>query len=160
MKKFKEKMETRVKPTKGQMARYLDIVEDLIIKGCRTTEIWQYLTQNVLKLRYISRRTAERYCQLVNKKWDAVKIPHREREIKKAIKRYESLIAKSIMINDYRTAAGIQGKLCELLGLNKPQKIEAEITEKPAIDYTKLSTPELKELKSLLIKAKPEKEEK
>lgn len=155
MKKFKEKKEKTPRPNSYEMTRRLEIVEELLIKGLSSVQIRGYLWENKGVL--LHKKSVEIYVTKINKKLEKAKAPHREREIQKAIRRYELWMSKSDMIQDYRSAAKIEGMLCKLLGLNAPDKmdIEAKVTEKPHIDTSKLSTAQLKELKALLDKAKP-----
>lgn len=155
MKKFKEKKERTPKPNSYEMTRRLEIVEELLIKGLSSVQIRGYLWENEKIL--LHRKSVEIYVTKINKKLEKAKAPHREREIQKAIRRLELWMSKSDMIQDYRTAAQIQGMLNKLLGLNAPDKmdIDAKVTDVPAIDYSKLSTAQLRELKALLEKAKP-----
>lgn len=154
MSEFKEKSQ---KPTAFEINRRLDIVEELLIKGLSSKTICSYLEEKEKISVHI--KTVERYVTRVNKRWEKARAPHRQREIQKAIRRYELWMAKSDMIQDYRTAAKIQSMLSKLLGLDAPSKMEmkAEVTEVPAIDFSKLSTEELRMLRSLLEKAKPDK---
>lgn len=160
MKKFKEKKEKTPKPNSYEMTRRLEIVEELLIKGLSSVQIRGYLWEKMGIL--LHKKSVEIYVTKINKKLEAAKAPHREREIQKAIKRFNLWMSKSDMIGDYRQAAKIQGMLCKLLGLNAPDKMEmkAEVTEMPAIDFSKLSTEKLKILKALLEEARPDKKEK
>lgn len=159
MKKFKEKKEKIPKPSKYEIGRRLDIVQELLIKGLSGFQIRSYLWEKQGLL--LHKKTVERYVTRINGELEKARAPHRNRETQKAIRRYELWMSKSDAIQDYRSAAKIQSMLCKLLGLNAPDQVEmkADVTQKPAIDYSALSTEELKVLKVLLEKAKPERKE-
>jgi hypothetical protein len=147
-----------IKPNAAEMTRRLNIVEELILKGLNSFDIWRYLAE--AENLDISKRTTERYIQKVNKKWDKAKEPLREREIKKALKRYNMFLNECLLNHDPRGAAKVQDSICKLLGLNAPDKMDIKAkVEIPALNFSKLSTEKLKILKALLEEAKPDKKE-
>lgn len=156
MNECKEKKEKTLKPTRFEMNRRLDIVEKLLIKGLHVTEICAYLEER--EKITVHRKTVERYITKVNKLFEKARAPRRQAETHKAIKRYELWMAKCDLTQDYRTAAKIQDSLCKLLGLYSPDQIEitAEVSQKPSLNLSRLTTDELREFKLLMEKAKPE----
>jgi hypothetical protein len=142
MKRFKEKKEKVQKPTKAEMNRRLEITEELIIKGLSAIQIREYLWVNRKVL--LCKKSVERYVTRVNKELDAAKAPFREREIKKAIRRYELWMSKSDGIQDYRTAAKIQGQLDDLLGLKRPQKLDIDVKATVSMEDLRKSRENLK----------------
>jgi hypothetical protein len=88
-------------------------VGDLIIAGANTAQIVAFCVDKYK----VNSRTTDRYIQKARKKLAELAIPERKEELNTALLRYRSLYSKCMTIQDYKTAASIQDRICKLLGL-------------------------------------------
>jgi hypothetical protein len=74
--------------------------------------------------------------------------------LKRCTDKKEAALERKALKGEINT--GMAAFSLKQLGWSDQQRAHVEITQKPAIDYSKLSTDELKKLESLLKKAKPD----
>ena len=102
----------------------LDIIIEYVLAGLPTRTIKancrMYDNKNPFeKLWDLSDRQIENYIRKANDYFAKESNIKRDLQLGKAIARYNSLYSNSYKLQDYRTCANINEKLCNLLGLNK-----------------------------------------
>ncbi len=102
----------------------LDIIIEYVLAGLPTRIIKancrMYDNKNPDdKLWDLSDRQIENYIRKANEYFAKQSNIKRDKELGRALARYNSLYSNSYKLQDYRTCANINEKLCNLLGLNK-----------------------------------------
>lgn len=102
----------------------LDIIIEYVLAGLPTRIIKancrMYDEKNPdNKLWGLSDRQIENYIRKANHYFAKESNIKRDKELGRALARYNSLYSNSYKLQDYRTCANINEKLCNLLGLNK-----------------------------------------
>lgn len=121
--------------------RISELVE-LILQG--VSRFKDFREYSILKNWDVGDRQLENYIKRAKEQLELESEPRRELETSKAIGRYEMLFYKAFKIQDYKTALSVQKSLCELLGLEKPNKLA--ITDSQGRDFVaaKMTDEELK----------------
>ena len=101
------------KTPKVEMEARIQKVSDLILAGASRSQIVTFCNQKFS----VHEETADRYIKEALERFAKAAAPDRKAELNKGIQRYEQLYAKCLIIQDYKTAASIQDRICKLLGL-------------------------------------------
>jgi len=124
------------KTTKAEKIRRVDVIFGLLSKGFTRSQICQYVTkqEEAGAIAWgVSERTIDRYIQAATLRFEEVAEVHNNQRFGRALTRLDDLYARTVAINDYKTALSIVKAEADLIGLTAPKKIEADIN---------LSTPE------------------
>jgi len=121
--------------------RINELVE-LILQG--VSRFKDFREYSKLKNWDIGDRQLENYINRAKELLEKESEPRRELETSKAIGRYEMLFYKAFKIQDYKTALSVQKSLCELLGLEKPNKLAITDANGRDVIASKMTDEELK----------------
>ncbi|OFW47587.1 MAG: hypothetical protein A2163_00775 [Actinobacteria bacterium RBG_13_35_12] len=115
-----------IKTPKAERQRRVLFVIDMILKGYDSHSVWRHISESKdPKLMWgISERTFYHYLKDAHKFYEKVAKVKCEREVGKAIKRYEHLFTKAYYANDFKTCIASQKALCDLLGIEAPAKVD------------------------------------
>ena len=124
------------KTTKAEKIRRVDVIFGLLSKGFTRSQICQYVTkqEEAGAIAWgVSERTIDRYIQAATARFEEVAEVHNNQRFGRALTRLDDLYARTVAINDYKTALSIVKAEADLIGLTAPKRIEADVN---------LSTPE------------------
>lgn len=124
------------KVTKAEKIQRVDLIFGLLSKGFTRSQICQYVAKQEEQGNLtwgVSERTIDRYIQAATLRFEEVAEVHNNQRFGRALTRLDDLYARTVAINDYKTALSIIKTEADLIGLTAPKKIEADIN---------LSTPE------------------
>jgi hypothetical protein len=108
------------KVTKAVFAERIEKVVELLVLGLRPSEIVRYIAE---KTDWdIKPRQVDNYIHHANAEITASSAINRDREVGKALRRFESLYKANMTIQDYKAALSVQKARNEMLGLNAPTK--------------------------------------
>jgi hypothetical protein len=90
-------------------------VSELVLAGASRAQIVRFCADKF----NASDDTADRYVAAARKELQELVQPDKKEELNKAKARYEALYAKCLSTQDYKGAASVQDRICDLLGLWK-----------------------------------------
>lgn len=90
-------------------------VSELLLAGAARSQIVRFCADKF----NASDDTADRYVAAARKELQELALPDKKEELNKAKGRYEALYAKCLTVQDYKGAASVQDRICDLLGLWK-----------------------------------------
>lgn len=124
------------KTTKAEKIQRVDLIFGLLSKGFTRSQICQYVAKQEEQGNLtwgVSERTIDRYIQAATLRFEEIAEVHNNQRFGRALTRLDDLYARTVAINDYKTALSIVKAEADLIGLTAPKKIEADVN---------LSTPE------------------
>jgi hypothetical protein len=124
--------------TKVEMRQRVDTVITLITMGVKRSEIIKYVVEKTLW--NVDTRQIDNYIRHANEAFAAQSNIDRQREIGKAIARYEMLFQTAMKVQDYQRALAAESKRCELLGLNAPKEVRIfeDVNEHQLVEIAKI----------------------